>query len=170
MKLKLLFIALLACFAGWGQVNITPTHTGTITSFPNWTHTSCTTAAASSNDYVKMVTASSKLITPLLDFTIYSLKKLNFKAGSFGTVTDPKKTVTVSISINNGTSWTVLGTRIPSSSTISSVAEFDIESYSSNQVLIKIETLGADGSNGLRIDDVSITGNSTPTSTTYTTS
>ncbi|MEY2738399.1 MAG: hypothetical protein RL259_308 [Bacteroidota bacterium] len=170
MKYKLLFITLLVCGIGWAQVNITPIHTGTIASFPNWTHTSCTTAAASSNDYVKMVNASSKLITPLLDFTIYSSKKLNFKAGSFGTVTDAKKTVTISISINNGTSWIVLGTRIPSSSSISAVAEFDIESYSSNQVLIKIETLGADGSNGLRIDDVSITGNSLPTSTTYTTS
>lgn len=91
MKYKLLLITLLACFTGRGQVNITPTHTGTITSFPNWTHTSCTTASVSSNDYVKMVSASSKLITPLLDFTNYSSKKLNFKAGSFGTVTDAKK-------------------------------------------------------------------------------
>ena len=76
MKYKLLFITLLVCGIGWAQVNITPIHTGTIASFPNWTHTSCTTAAASSNDYVKMVNASSKLITPLLDFTIYSSKKL----------------------------------------------------------------------------------------------
>lgn len=142
----------------WGQVNITPIHTGTITSFPSWTHTSCTQANASSNDYVKMVSANSKITSPIFDFSNYNLKKLNFKAGSFGTVTDPKKTITVSISINNGTNWTVLGTRIPSSSAIVSVSEFDIDTYSGTQILLKIETLGADGSNGVRLDDISITG------------
>ena len=170
MRFKLLLITLLVSCFGWGQVNITPIHSGTIVSFTNWTHTSCSQASASSNDYVKMVASGSKLITPLLDFTSFNSKKLNFKAGSFGTVTDAKKTVTVSISVNNGSVWTVLGTRIPASSAVSSIAEFDIDAYSSNQVLIKIETLGADGTNGLRIDDVSITGISVPTSTTYTTS
>ena len=170
MRFKLLLITLLVSCLGWGQVNITPIHSGTIVSFTNWTHTSCSQASASSNDYVKMVASGSKLITPLLDFTSFNSKKLNFKAGSFGTVTDAKKTVTVSISVNNGSVWTVLGTRIPASSAVSSIAEFDIDAYSSNQVLIKIETLGADGTNGLRIDDVSITGISVPTSTTYTTS
>ncbi len=152
----------------WGQVNITPIHTGTITSFPSWTHTSCTQANASSNDYVKMVSANSKITSPIFDFSNYNLKKLNFKAGSFGTVTDPKKTITVSISINNGTNWTVLGTRIPSSSAIVSVSEFDIDTYSGTQILLKIETLGADGSNGVRLDDISITG--VLNNTIYTTS
>lgn len=161
---------LLSGYGVWGQVNITPIHTGTISSFPSWTHTSCTQANVSSNDYVKMVSASSKLISPVLDFTNFNLKKLNFKAGTFGTVTNAIKTITVSISTNNGANWTIIGTRLPVSSTIAQVTEFDIDSYNGSQILIKLETLGADGTNGIRLDDITITANSVTTTWTGTTS
>lgn len=161
----IIFALLLISGQSWGA-NIIPTHTGTIASFGTWSHTSCTQAAASSNDYIKMVAASSKVVTPTMDFSSYTAMKLDFKAGTFGTVTGGKATITVSISTNNGLNWTSLGTRLPASSTILAMTQFDISSYTGSQVLIKIETLSADGSNGVRLDDISITGTSSNPSIT----
>ncbi len=154
LLLGLLFLQIV----GFGQVNITPTHTGTIISFGSWTHISCVQAVVGGNDYVKMVNTLSKVESPVMDFSSFSSMTLDFKAGSFGTVTNPKKTITVSISINNGSSWTVIGTRIPPSSTISSVSQFDLSSFTTTQVIVRIESLGADGSNGVRLDDIDIQG------------
>jgi hypothetical protein len=64
--------------------------------------------------------------------------------------------ITVSVSDNNGGSWTVLGTRSPASSTLTPMTSFDLSAYSGNQVRIKLETLAADDLGGAGVDDLTV--------------
>lgn len=143
-------------------VDITPMHTGTITSFTNWTHSYCDQASKATNDFIKMVKSTSTVISPTITFNNYLNEVLVFKAGTFGTVNNSIKTITVSISTDNGVTWTTLGTRLPADSNINTQSSFDLSSYNSDQVKIRIQTLGADGTNGIRLDDISITGTLAP--------
>ncbi|MBI1837724.1 MAG: hypothetical protein HYR91_10720 [Flavobacteriia bacterium] len=145
----LLFI--ISSFQGYAT-NITTTRTD-VTGYSSWTDVN-----VNGTTYLQLYQATSNTITPAMDFTAYTSQTLDFKARTFGGVNAANNCITVSISTNNGTSWTVLGTRTPSSSTLTSQTQFDLSAYTSTQVKIKFETLGANSSIGAGIDDITIAG------------
>gem|GEM_PF-934302 len=130
------------------------THPGTLGGGTGgtWTETGLT----ESSGYLVFL-AGSELITPLMDFTVSTSETLNFKARTYGTVNATYNTITVSISTNNGNTWSTLGTRTPLSSTLTAMTPFDLSSYDSSLVKVKFATLGATTGSGAGIDDVSIT-------------
>jgi hypothetical protein len=113
---------------------------------------------------LNMLNAASSTISPAMNFTTSSASKyLTFRARTFGTTTAAKSTITVSISTDNGVTWTVLGTRTPTSSTLAQMIPFNLSAYTGTQVRIRFQTLGADiaNTNGAAIDDIAITNAST---------
>ncbi|MGV1012095.1 MAG: T9SS type A sorting domain-containing protein [Flavobacterium sp.] len=162
MRFKLLLITLLVSCFGWGQVNITPIRTD-VSGFSTWTDIDI-----EGTTYLQLLKSSSSSVSPSFNFNLYSNETLNFKARSFGGTSTIENTITISISIDNAVNWIVLGTRIPSSSTMASQNSFDISSYNGTQIKIKFTVAGTSNTIGAGIDDVTISG--TPASTTYTTS
>jgi hypothetical protein len=104
------------------------------------------------------ITSTSNTITPALDFTSNTYSKyLTFRAGTIGTINTTYNTITVFASSDNGTTWTVLGTRTPTSATATQMTLFNLGAYnSSNQVKLKFEVLGSDGTNAAFIDDIAV--------------
>ena len=97
------------------------------------------------------------LITPAMDFTASSAETLTFNARTYGGVNAANNVITVSVSTNNGSSWTSLGTRTPLSTTLTAMTPFDLSPYDYGQVLVKLENLGASATVGAGIDEVLIT-------------
>ena len=97
------------------------------------------------------------LTTPAMDFTASTAESLNFKARTYGGVNAANNTITVSVSTDNGSNWTVLGTRVPLNTTLTAMTPFDLSSYDGAQVKVKLETLGATATVGAGLDDVLIT-------------
>lgn len=133
------------------------------TTLPGWTSTS----VSAGPPQINMASSSSSVTSIAVDLTDYTSKKLNFKARTFGGINTAKNTITVSISVNNGVNWTVLGTRIPLSSTLTDMTEFDLAAYSGNQVKIRFQTSGADGTVGAGISNLVLAGNKTTTTVTF---
>lgn len=156
------FVGILVMFLGlsvsegWGAT-ITPIRTD-VSGFTSWTDN-----AVSGTTYLQLITGTSSTVTPSMDFSTYSSKSLDFTARTYGGGNTAQSTITVSISINNGSSWTILGTRVPTSASLLSQTTFDLTSYNSTQVKIKFETLGASASKGVGIDDITISGSPLPT-------
>lgn len=120
-----------------------------------WTDTSVIQGSTcGTNGYINMLQNTSSIITPTINLSTGRSKFLSFRARTFNGTSAAKNTITVSISIDNGTTWTVLGTRFHINTTLTSMAEFDLSSYNSSTVKIKFESLGADGMIGAGIDDI----------------
>ena len=141
MKLKLLIITLFCSVVGFGQiVNITPVRT----------------------DFTGFGTSTT--ISPSMDFTGYTTATLDFEARTFGGGIATNNIITVSISTDGGSTWTILGTRTPTSSTLTAQTQFDLIAYIvQTDVKIRFQTLGASGTIGAGIDDIDIKGNKPPT-------
>ncbi len=97
------------------------------------------------------------LITPAMDFTASSSETLTFNARTYGGVNAANNAITVSVSTNNGSSWTSLGTRTPLNTTLTAMTPFDLSPYEASQVRVKLENLGASATVGAGIDEVLIT-------------
>jgi hypothetical protein len=136
----------------WGQVNITPTRTD-VSGFPAWTDTDI-----AGTTYLQLLKSTSSTISPAMNFNNYTSETLNFKARTFGGVNATENEVTVWISTNNGGSWTSLGTRTPTTTTLTAVTPFDLSTYNGTQVKIKFTTAGTNNTIGAGIDDLAITG------------
>lgn len=120
-----------------------------------WTDTSVIQGSTcGTNGYINMLQNTSSIITPTINLSTGRSKFLSFRARTFNGTSAAKNTITVSISTDNGTTWTVLGTRFHINTTLTSMAEFDLSSYNSSTVKIKFESLGADGTIGAGIDDI----------------
>ncbi len=158
-------LLLLSPLLGWGQTTIVPVHTGTIASFPTWTHTNNTQGSIGGNDYLQLLTSTSALITPAINLAGYSAPQLNFKARTFGGPSTVQATISISISIDNGANYSAPVTRVPTSTALTSVATIDLSAYSGNQIKARIQTLGAASSNGVGIDDITVSGTVTAAAT-----
>lgn len=158
-----LFFSLVSTL-GIGQVNIIPIRTD-VSGFASWTDTN-----VAGTTYLQLLTSSSSTVTPAMNFDSFSSETLNFTARTFGGTTPSEILLTVSISIDDGVNWTVLGTRTPSSSSLSAQAPFDLSSYNGTQVKIKFSVGGTNNSIGVGIDDIKISGISASTTTTTSTS
>jgi len=106
--------------------------------------------------YLIMIENTSRVISPSALFIAGVADSLTFQARTYGGVNAANNTITVSISTNAGTTWTVLGTRIPVSSTLSTMTPFDLGAYDGKQIAIKFETLGASGSVGAGIRQIDL--------------
>lgn len=155
------------------------TGTITVTAAPSATLPSCRTDVSGFTDwtdngitgttYIQLLGATDYIISPVINFDVFTGETLNFKARTYGGATTEAK-ITVSISTNNGSTWTVVGTTTPSSSTLTAQTAFDLSSYNGTQVKIKFEALSSTTSVGAGIDDICISGTSAPTTPTLSTS
>ena len=139
-----------------GQVNIIPIRTD-VAGFGTWTDASIT-----GTTYLQLIAnaGASKTITPTMDFTPYTTITLDFKARTFGGVNATKNTITVSVS-TDGATWTTIGTRTPTNTTLTAMTQFSLSAYNTSAtVRIRFEALNADGSIGAGIDDIDIKGTS----------
>jgi hypothetical protein len=135
-----------------GQVNITPIRTA-VAGFGTWTD-----ATVTGTTYLQLLSNTSSTISPSMDFNGYTSETLDFTARTFGGTNAAANTVTVSISTDNGGTWTVLGTRTPTTNTLVAMAQFDLSSYSGTQVKLRFQSLGGTGAIGVGIDDINIRG------------
>ncbi|UYZ59618.1 T9SS type A sorting domain-containing protein [Hymenobacter latericus] len=144
----------------FGQSAITPVHTGRLSDFGAWSYSGdVTTQTVSSNDYLRLQNSAATVITPTLNFANYTSKSLNFRLRTFNGTDATKNTITVTVSADNGATWTAgTYTRTPSSSTLTAVSTIDLSGISATQVKIRFQSLGSDGVVGLGIDDIAITG------------
>ncbi|WP_149867101.1 hypothetical protein [Solirubrum puertoriconensis] len=143
------------------QTYITPLHTGRIADFASWSYSpEVNTQTVGSNDYLRLAHAAATVVTPTLNFANYTTKSLSFRVRTFNGVDATKNTITVSVSADNGATWSAgTYTRTPSSSTLTAVSAIDLSAINAAQVKIRFQSLGADGSVGAGIDDIAITGN-----------
>lgn len=144
-----------------GQVNIIPIRTD-VSGFTSWTDID-----VAGTTYIQLLKATASTESPAMNFNNFTGESLNFRARTFGGTNATENTVTVSISVNNGVSWTVLGTRTPTSTTLTSVSPFDVSGYSGIQVKIKFTVAGTNDGVGVGIDDVDIKGLAVPTYTIF---
>lgn len=150
---RMLLLWVLAFSASlWGQVNIIPTRTD-VSGFPTWTDNN-----VAGTTYLQLLKATSYTITPAMDFTSYTGKNLNFKARTFGGTKGDENEITVSISVDNGANYTIIGTRTPINSSMLAQSPFDLSSYSGTQIKIKFSVDGTSDTIGAGIDDIAITG------------
>ena len=165
MKLKLLRFAIAALFiigttaGAWAQTTLA-SHDGNTTTgdAAGWTRTNI----ATSTTYMQLIASNAVLISPVMDVSSYGTKTLTFKARMFGGPSTAEKVITISISTNNGGSWTTVTTKSPANTTLTDQGAIDLSSYTGTQVLVRFQTLGAAGGRGVGIDDVLITGTATP--------
>jgi len=141
-----------SCATTAAPVNITPCRTD-VSGYATWTDVNI-----SDTDYLRMLTSTSSTITPAMNFNDYTNETLNFTARTYGGPSTAQATITISISTDNGSNWTVLTTVVPASNSLVAQTPIDLSSYSGTQVKVKFETLGAGSSKGAGIDDICITG------------
>lgn len=145
---------------GWGQTAITATHTGTITSFPSWTYTNVGQQSASGNDYLLLTASTSTLLSPTLDFSSFTAGKLDFRARTYNGT--GRAAISVSVSTDNGSTWSTPVTRTPGSTTLTAVTTVDLSAYGGSQVKIRLQTLSAGSGIGAGVDDIAISGTGLP--------
>lgn len=145
-------LLVMCSFALRAQTNIIPVRTD-VSGFSSWTD-----ANLAGTTYLQLLAANSSTISPAMDFNSYTGETLNFKARTFGGISGSSNVITVSISTDNGATWSTLGTRSPSSSTLTAMTAFNISSYNGTQVKIRFQSLSATGSIGVGIDDIDISG------------
>lgn len=135
-----------------GQVDITPVR-DQVSGFGTWTDVD-----VAGTTYLQLLKATSSTITPAMDFNAYTNETLDFTARTFGGTNAGENTVTISISTDNGGSWTIIGTRTPATSDLVPQTQFDISAYSGTQVKVKFSVGGTSNTIGVGIDDITIAG------------
>lgn len=110
--------------------------------------------------YLQLLVAGSNTVSPVLDLSTYSTVTLDFLARTFNGTNPVENEITVSLSDDNGQTWTVLGTRTPQSTTLIAVETFDLSAYKSTQARLRFSVAGTSNSIGAGIDDISIRGQS----------
>lgn len=107
--------------------------------------------------YIQMLKNTSSLITPAMNFDGYKTKSLIFDVRTYGGSNAACNQVTISISLDNGDTWSEVKKVTAPSKTMTNET-IDLSGYSGTNVKIKFETLGADGKIGAGIQNISITG------------
>ena len=176
MKLKLLFITLLACFTGWGQGTETFTHTSTSSSYATitWTGNNGLIWTANdargdqtintSNKAICIRQTAGKIIGPLTAQQITNgVGVITFYAKNTAAASDNTKATTYQFKCGS----IIQTLTVPAMGTSSTFVTSPIIN-STNATEIEITIIGLSGVR-LTIDDLTWT-SATPTSTTYTTS
>ena len=154
MKKCFFYLLLFVCSTtlSWGQTSITPIRTD-VSGFSTWTDNVIT-----GTTYLQLLSSNSSTITPALNFSGFTSQTLDFTIRTFGGTSGTSNIVTVSISTDNGSNWSVVGTKTASTSTLTAVTQISLAGYSGTQIKVKFESLGATGTIGLGIDNIDIKG------------
>jgi trimeric autotransporter adhesin len=151
-KNALVILFLFMSVVNYSQIEITPTRTNVSGFSATWTDVNVTGTSD-----VKLLQATSSTTSPAMDFNSFNGEELNFKAKKVGT--SPAAEFVISVSEDNGGTWTVLGTRTPTSSAIfSDQAPFNLSTYNGTEVRVKFEVGGTNNTVGVAIDNIKITG------------
>lgn len=153
-KTLLLLVTMLVMISAVWAVNIIPVRTD-VSGFTDWTDT-----IVVGTTYLQLLVAGANTISPAMNFNNYSAETLDFKARTYGGVNTVENTVTVAISTDNGSTWNDLGTRTPTSTTLTSMAQFDLSAYNGTQVKIRFIVAGTASGVGVGLDDITIAGTS----------
>ncbi len=132
--------------------NIIPVRTS-VSGFPDWTDTD-----VGGTTYLQLLVAGANTITPAMNFDNYSGITLDFDARTYGGTNAVENIVTVAISTDNGSSWTDIGTRTPTTNKMSAMTQFDLSSHSGTQVKIRFIVAGTNNGIGIGIVDIKIAG------------
>ncbi|WP_339889508.1 T9SS sorting signal type C domain-containing protein [uncultured Flavobacterium sp.] len=152
---KKVFTALLFVISAfsYGQVDITPERVNVAGFSSTWTDTDVTGTSD-----IRLLKSTSNTVSPAMDFDSYNSEMLSFKAKKQGSGAAAEFVITVSISEDNGSTWTVLGTRTPTSTIALAQASFDISAYNGTEVKVKFSVAGTSDTVGVAIDNLRITG------------
>jgi hypothetical protein len=92
--------------------------------------------------YVAMRTNIAQLATPAMNFNAGHSEVLAFRARIFGGGGngDFRNRITVSVSTDNGATWTNIGTRTPLNTTLTAMEPFDLSAYAGTQVKVRLQT------------------------------
>ncbi len=108
--------------------------------------------------YLQLLVAGASTTSPVMDFSAYNSIQLDFKARTYGGINITENTISVFYSVDEGAGWTLLGTRTPTSSTMTVVEPFDLSAIRSSQVYIRFSVAGTSNSIGAGIDDITFSG------------
>jgi hypothetical protein len=129
--------------------------------YPDWTDTDATGTTT-----IYMIDGTSSLISPAMNFNLHTGETISLDADKYGGATDAEAVITVSVSEDNGSTWSAAGTFNPTTTSLDPQTPIDLSSYSGTQVKVKLETLAANNSDGVIVDNICIMGSvicSTPT-------
>ncbi|WP_282937182.1 fibronectin type III domain-containing protein [Paenibacillus sp. RC67] len=134
------------------RTNVIPVRTG-VSGFSEWTD-----ANILGTTYLQMTKNTATTVTPSMDFSQYSSIQLDFKARTYGGVDATKNIVKVYISQDNGATWNLIDSKTPTGTTLTAVATIDLSTYGSANTKIKFATPDSDGTKGVGIVDITISG------------
>jgi hypothetical protein len=112
----------------------------------------------SGNTYLIMIESDSRVTTPTVFYEEAITEALTFQARTYGGSGNPANVITVSISIDDGVTWALLGTRTPENNRLTSQAPFDLSAYANQSVTLKFETRAGTGSVGAGISQIELDG------------
>ncbi|WMJ80782.1 hypothetical protein RBU49_00630 [Clostridium sp. MB40-C1] len=122
-----------------------------------WQAADIPTPDLSKDKYLKLIQSTSCLITPTMDFTAYDNKTLTFDARTFGGVEQTSNEITVSISLDDGTTWEEVKKVSPVDKNMNNQT-IDLTKYTGDKVKVKFETKSAINNKGVGIANIIIKG------------
>ncbi len=138
--------------------NLLPLNDGNLAGNPTWSGTGCEQGSSGGNDYIIMKTATSSLLSPTVNLTTLVETKLSFQARTYNGTSTISNKIVVSVSNDNGVSWTEIAAIYPTSSSLKTQPTIDLAGYLGTIIRIKFETPGATGSKGIGLDDLALSG------------
>ncbi len=118
------------------------------------------TDLAGTNGYVQMLLASSEIVSPAFSTVGYTNLTVDFWARTYGGATNGSSNVTVSVSTNDGATWTTLGVVAPTngSAWLAMPTLNDATSLGHAQTRIRWQTLSAGNNVGVGIKTLVVQG------------
>ena len=110
--------------------------------------------------YVQLTNSTSVITSPVFSTVGFTNLTVDFRARSFGSVSGTTKTnITVSISSNNGTSWTVMGVVAPANNNLLAMPTLtNTGNLGSSETRIRWQTLTAGGGAGVGVSNLVVQG------------
>lgn len=109
--------------------------------------------------YVQLLQSSSVITSPAFSTVGYTNLTVDFRARTYGGTASGTTNVTMSISTNNGTSWTSIGVIAPASSSLAAMPTLtNTANLGFEQTRIRWQTLGAGSGKGVGVDQLIVKG------------
>jgi autotransporter-associated beta strand protein len=113
----------------------------------------------SGSTYVLMIQPTSVITSPAFSTVNFTNLTVDYRARTYGGANATYNLVTVSISTNDGATWSVMGTGLPTSTTLSARPTLtNTTDLGHAQTRIRWQTLGANGSIGAGVDQLVVRG------------
>ena len=109
--------------------------------------------------YIQMLQSASVITSAAFSTEGFTNLTVDTRARTYGGVVASNNTITVSISTNNGSAWTVVGTMVPAGSSFATMPTLtNIANLGHAQTRIRWQTLGASGSVGAGVSNLVVQG------------